>query len=93
MVLPMGHDSYDEDDRDAPQPMDLREGDGDNEFDDEIIACPNCGGQLHAEAAVCPTCGEWMMDESPAARRSRGWLWPVVVGVLVALVLVWHRLG
>lgn len=75
---------YDPDDPDAPQPMDLEAG----EDEDDVVTCSHCGRALHASAAVCPHCGEWMVDDSPAGLRSRGWFWPLVIGLLVALILV-----
>ncbi len=86
----MPYADYDPDDPDAPLPEDLEDGDEDA---DEIITCPNCGRSLHEEAAMCPHCGEWIIGDSLAVQRSMGWFWPVVVGVLVALILVfWHGL-
>ena len=80
---------YDPEDPDAPQPEDLDDdaGEGDDDGED-AVTCPNCRRELHEDAAVCPHCGEWIIDESLAARRSRGWFWPVMVGLLIALVLV-----
>lgn len=80
----MPYDDYDPDDPDAPQPMDVDGGDD----DDDTIVCAQCGRRLHPSAAVCPNCGEWVLEDSPARRRSRGWFWPIVVGLLVAMILV-----
>lgn len=88
--MPMAY-HFDPDDPDAPQPMDIDRDDGDDDAG-EFIECPACGRVLHPDAAVCNHCGEWILDDSPAARRSRGWLWPVVIGLLVATILVfWAR--
>ncbi|HSW46122.1 MAG TPA: hypothetical protein VLM89_11195 [Phycisphaerae bacterium] len=80
----------DEDDRDAPQAIDLE---GDDEED--LVECPRCGRSFYAEAPRCPGCGYWVEDNvSPAASRSRGWFWPIMVAVLVAVILVlWHGMG
>jgi predicted RNA-binding Zn-ribbon protein involved in translation (DUF1610 family) len=91
--MTMPYDDYDPDDRDAPQPMDLDGQGGDEGEDDELIACSNCGWMLHEDAAVCPKCGEWIIDESLAQRRSRGWIWPLGIVFLVIVILVmWHGL-
>jgi len=81
------HDNAD--DRDAPQAIDLQE---DN--DDDTVNCPSCGRVIHEDAPRCPYCGQWVFDDTPAARRSRGWFWPLMIALLVAVILViWHRLG
>ncbi|MBI4578353.1 MAG: hypothetical protein HY718_01530 [Planctomycetes bacterium] len=84
----MSRDDYDPDDPDAPQPMDLAADDA-AEDDDETIACPGCGRRIHEQAALCPHCGEWILDDSTARRRGRGWFWPLAVGILIALILVY----
>jgi len=78
----MPYEDYDPDDPDAPQPMDLEDS------EDEAETCPACGRPVHELAAICPHCGEWMGADSQAARRSRGWFWPLMIGLLVALILV-----
>lgn len=78
----------DPDDRDDPQSIDM-------EWDDDDTAteeCPACGREVYADVPRCPGCGAWL-DESFAERQSRRWLWPVIVAVLVAVILVfWHGL-
>jgi predicted RNA-binding Zn-ribbon protein involved in translation (DUF1610 family) len=81
---PMRYADYDPDDRDAPLPEDLDDGDDEP---DETVACPSCRRRIHEDAALCPHCGEWIIDDSPAAQRSRGWFWPLMVGALVAMIL------
>lgn len=80
---------YDPTDPDAPQPMDV---DGeDDAADDEaasLVTCAGCGRALHPQAALCPHCGEWVLEDSPARRRSRGWFWPLMVALLIAIILV-----
>ena len=79
----------DADDRDAPQATDLEE-DG----CDDTVDCPACGQTIHEDAPRCPYCGQWVFDDTPAARRSRGWFWPLMIALLIAVILViWHRLG
>ena len=92
---------YDDDeldeDRDDPQPEDLAELGGDEDDDDDepsAVRCPACGHSFYRGAAKCPRCGEWMMDETPASREVPGWLWPTMVGLLIAvIVVIWHGLG
>lgn len=83
----MPYSDYDPDDPDAPLPEDI-----DDHLDDEegTLTCSHCRREIHEDAGVCPYCGEWVIDDSPAAARSRGWFWPIMVGLLVALILsVW----
>jgi ribosomal protein L37E len=78
-------------DPDAPQDIDLDWADDDE--DDDLIDCPACGRSFHADAIRCPYCGWFVTEESAAEQRARGWFWPVMVGLLVALILVmWHGL-
>jgi hypothetical protein len=83
---------YDPEDPDAPQPMDVdadsAEGDADEEDADDARLCTGCGRALHPMAAMCPHCGEWVLDDSPAGQRSRGWFWPLMVALLIAVILV-----
>ncbi|GMU20200.1 MAG: hypothetical protein AMXMBFR13_02990 [Phycisphaerae bacterium] len=80
------------DDRDGPQDIDLAD-EGDSE-DLDTIECPFCGASVVEGLPRCHQCGEWLPEDSPAARRARSWLWPVVVALLVAVILVmWHGLG
>jgi hypothetical protein len=89
-------DDYDPTDPDAPQPRDVDPPDDsddaydDDDSDDDVIQCAACGRSLHALAAVCPHCGEWVLNDSdsPAAHRSRGWFWPLMVALLIAIILV-----
>ena len=79
-----------DDDPDGPQAMDLAEDGSDFEF----VDCPVCGESIPEDAPRCPSCGQWLIGDTPAARRSRGWFWPVAVAILVAVILViWHGLG
>jgi len=70
-----------------PDPADL-------EHDDEpdTTTCPECGRTIHEDAPRCPHCGVWLTEGSAAAVRSRGWLWPSVVGTLVLLGLLGWRI-
>lgn len=89
----MPYDDYDPDDPDAPLPEDVGDAQADDDSSDAdgVFACPSCGRWLHEDAAVCPACGEWIIAETTAARRSRGWFWPIMVAVLVAVILIfWH---
>ena len=86
----MAWNNYDPGDRDAPQPGDVDWG----EDEEDTVACPVCGRAVHEDAPRCPHCGEWLFDDTPAARRSRGWFWPVMIALLIAVILVmWHGLG
>jgi hypothetical protein len=80
-------DGYDPADPDAPQEIDLQRGDD----DEETRMCPNCGKILHYSADKCSGCGFYLMPgehDSPAAQRARGWFWPVMVALLIAVILV-----
>ena len=79
-----GGDDFD--DPDAPQAIDL-EGDD----DEGTVDCPACGRPIHEAAAICPHCGCWIVDDTVAGRRSRGWFWPIMVALLIVIILVmWH---
>lgn len=76
-----------DDERDLPQPIDL----DDDAYDDEVdtMECPGCGAEVYEGTPRCPECGQWLFGaDSPAARRARGWFWPVTVGILVALIVM-----
>jgi hypothetical protein len=77
----MYHD-FDED-PDAPQAIDL---DWDDDEDD--VQCPNCHRMMPELAPCCPNCGYWVAGETTAERRSRGWFWPTMVGLLIAIIFV-----
>jgi len=76
--------AWDDDDRDAPQLMDLDPQD----VEWETVECPDCGQSILEDAPRCPHCGQWLIDDTPAARRARGWLWPMIVSAIVAIILV-----
>jgi len=79
--------TWNDDDIDAPQDIDLEDGD-EPSFD----KCPICGRMIPESADRCPYCGQWLLGETTAGRRSLGWLWPVMVAILIAIILViWHR--
>jgi len=60
----------------------------------DTTECAVCGHTIFEDAPRCPHCGHWLFEDSPAARRSRGWFWPTMVALLVAVILVlWHGLG
>jgi len=78
------------DDRDDPQPEDIEELDRELGFE----RCTSCGRAVYEGTPKCPYCGQWLLEDSDAARRSRGWLWPIMVALLLAVILVlWHGLG
>lgn len=91
----MAYEDFDPDDPDAPQEMDLDTGDDEEDARD----CPFCGRAMHWDALKCNHCGQWLvrdpalLADSPAGERARGWFWPVMVAVLIAVILViWHGL-
>ncbi len=72
------------------------EEDLDDDFDEDSdeTACPACGSPVYEDAEKCPHCGQWITPLSGAERRSRTWLWPILVAVLIVIILVvWHGLG
>ncbi len=78
------------DDHDDPQDIDL-----DSEDDaEDTIECPSCGREIYEGVIQCPYCRAFLFGDSPAERRARGWFWPIMVALLVAVILVmWHGLG
>ncbi len=82
--------SEDDDDRDAPQAMDLE----DDDDVDDAVDCVYCGEAIHEDSPRCPHCGQWQDGGGPAGQRASGWFWPMVVSALVAIILVmWMGLG
>jgi hypothetical protein len=77
-----------DDDRDDPQDIDLDWAESQEDDGEDTRHCPNCGYEIYWSAAKCPRCGAWVGEDSPAAERARGWKWPVIVSVLVAIILV-----
>lgn len=52
-----------------------------------LITCPECGKEISDCAAACPHCGKPMNSyymEMPKQKKSKGWLWAVVILVVVA---------
>jgi hypothetical protein len=87
----MAYDDDDFEDRDDPQREDIADLDRD---DDGFDRCLACGRAVYEGVPKCPYCGQWLLDDSEAAKRSRGWLWPVMIALLIAVILVmWHGLG
>ena len=72
-----------DDDIDAPQDIDLQEGD-----DIDFETCPDCGKPVPESIVRCPHCGSWIDSPSPAEGRSREWFWPVMVAILIGTILV-----
>ncbi len=65
-----------------------------SEADSDEVPCPACGEPVYDDAEKCPHCGEWITPLAGADRRSRTWLWPILVAGLIVLILVaWHGLG
>ena len=91
----MVYDDYDPDDPDGVLPVDLEADDASDDADD-TTPCPACGALLPWDVPRCYACGTWFPQGSAgstAAGRARGWFWPVMVAVLVAVILVmWHGL-
>ncbi len=65
-------------------------GDEDGWDEPGVRACPRCAEMISEDAQKCPHCGDWILDEddSPAVQRSRGVLWPIIIGMLV-VALIW----
>ncbi len=72
-----------EDDPEGPQAVDL----GDEDDNDDTVACSGCKRDISEHAEQCPHCGEWVIEDGESARRG----WPVVVAVLVVIagLLIW----
>lgn len=77
-----------EDDHDAPQECDL-----DDDDDDAVVDCPNCGREVSELADRCPHCGDWIVHD--AAAVSTGWKRGAFVAlaavVLLIVLLIWSR--
>ena len=62
---------------------------GDEE--DDVLACPSCGGQVHEDAQQCPHCGDWIVPVDPRD-RSRRLLWIIItLALILALALITIR--
>ncbi|MEO1497541.1 MAG: zinc ribbon domain-containing protein [Planctomycetota bacterium] len=59
--------------------------DEDSELE-ELIVCPECRAELHADAEACPECGYWITE----ADRSAAWNAGSTTGVIktIGFVLV-----
>jgi len=66
------------DDRELPDSADIDSGEDPEE-------CEACGQPIYGDAPRCPYCGHWQVGQSLAEERSRGWLWPILIGTLVVL--------
>lgn len=51
------------------------------------MRCPHCGNQVPDTARACGHCGQWL-DTAPTRRGLPGWVWGIVVLVVVAGVLL-----
>jgi len=71
-----------------PDPEDLQDADD----RDDLVACAGCGQMIYEDAPRCPHCGAWVEADSPAARRGKGWLWPIVIALLVVLLAMGWRM-
>ena len=81
--------TWNEDDSDAPQDIDLKEGE-----EPVFEECPICGKVIPESADRCPYCGQWLLAKTAAGERSSGWFWPVMVAIVIAIILVvWHGFG
>ena len=81
--------TWNEDDSDAPQDIDLEEGDK-----PVYEECPICRKTIPESAERCPYCGQWLLDDTVAGQRSSGWFWPVMVAILIGIILViWHGIS
>jgi hypothetical protein len=80
-------ESWDEDDRDAPQESDLVDEDED---ETPTVPCPRCGREVAEFAERCPYCGDWIIPSAGGGRRP---LWIVVAAIMaLAAFLVWMLL-
>lgn len=59
--------------------------DPDDDGVSETVPCPACGAAVYEDADQCPACGEWIIPL--AASRGRGWLRPVSIILIMALLL------
>ena len=84
------HD-WDDPIRDDEFPDEADTVDGDNPA---LVPCPACGELMADDAPQCAACGDWVTAWSPATERAHGWLWPMIVALLVGVILViWNKLG
>jgi hypothetical protein len=82
-----GQRDWDEtdDERDLPQQIDLE----DEGYEDDTVECPHCREEIDEDTQQCPYCRQWIENsDSPAAERSQGWFWPIMVAIGVAVILV-----
>ncbi|RME40142.1 MAG: zinc-ribbon domain-containing protein [Planctomycetota bacterium] len=65
------------------------EDEGDDEED--VLACPRCGREVHEDTQQCPYCGDWIIPIDPRDRPRRTiWIVAVVLviaGLLLAVIL------
>ena len=53
------------------------------------VRCPSCGRMVFEDTPKCPHCGDWINAASDTEHRSRTFIWPIAIAVLIALVLIW----
>lgn len=82
-----GDAAYDDfaDDPDAPQAMDLVE--GEDETDTPTSECPHCEAEVYEDTEHCPSCGEWLTRQELADNPSPPWAMVIAVLAIVALLL------
>lgn len=65
----------------------------DDDFDsvdvaDDVMACPDCGGEVYVDAERCPGCGHWVTDAERMARSGEDARWVKWAAILLLLVFV-----
>ncbi len=74
---------------------DFDEGLDDADEEEQIFACPECGGDVYDDAERCPGCGHWVTDADRFGRAGEGAAWVkwVAVVLIVVVIVVWVVAG
>ena len=61
---------------------------GDDDEDNEVLACPSCRKPVYEDTEKCPHCGDWITPVYPQAGSKRMLTVVVVVLLVAALLLI-----
>ena len=76
-----------DDDNDDPDETDMDRSDADEADSVDMVACPNCGKKIYAQAEFCTHCREYVVEKEVANRKP---IWFIVGAILcICIILFW----